>query len=160
MAYGIKYRFRFWSEHGVLHTVNLLQDGYSGTVTERPLGKAPVIRMQENGAFRSTSCNLTLECQSDGEFADLYTSDPKEFRIDVFRGGTLSAGGTLVWQGFVATEIYAEPDIAPPYDVDITSRRSATCSSISWTRPAYPCPSTAPSRQARLLGHRPRCSTR
>ena len=121
MAYGIKYRFRFWSEHGVLHTVNLLQDGYSGTVTERPLGKAPVIRMQENGAFRSTSCNLTLECRSDGEFADLYTSDPKEFRIDVFRGGTLSAGGTLVWQGFVATEIYAEPDIAPPYDVDITA---------------------------------------
>ena len=121
MAYGIKYRFRFWSEHGVLHTVNLLQDGYSGTVTERPLGKAPVIRMQDNGTFRSTSCNLTLECQVDGEFADLYTSDPREFRIDVFRGGTLSAGGELVWQGFVATEIYAEPDIAPPYDVDITA---------------------------------------
>ena len=121
MAYGIKYRFRFWSEHGVLHTVNLLQDGYSGTVTERPLGKAPVIRMQDNGTFRSTSCNLTLECQVDSEFADLYTSDPREFRIDVFRGGTLSAGGELVWQGFVATEIYAEPDIAPPYDVDITA---------------------------------------
>ena len=121
MAYGIKYRFRFWSEHGVLHTVNLLQDGYSGTVTERPLGKAPVIRMQDNGTFRSTSCNLTLECQVDGEFADLYTSAPREFRIDVFRGGTISAGGEMVWQGFVATEIYAEPDVAPPYDVDITA---------------------------------------
>ena len=121
MAYGIKYRFRTWSEHGVLYTVNLLQDGYTGSVTERPLGKSPVIRMQDNGCFRSTSCNLTLECNVDGEFAELYTCNPREFRIDVFRGGSVDGGGTLVWSGFVATEIYAEPDIAPPYDVSITA---------------------------------------
>ncbi|MBQ2101929.1 MAG: hypothetical protein II479_00005, partial [Bacteroidales bacterium] len=121
MAYGIKYRFRFYSEHGVLHTVNISKDGYSGSVTERPLGKAPVIRMQDGTPFRSTSCNLVLECRTDGEFAELYTSNPKEFQVDVFRGGTLNSGGTLVWEGFVATEIYSEPDIAPPYDVAVTA---------------------------------------
>ena len=121
MAYGIKYRFRTWSVHGVLYTVNLLKNGWSGSVTERPLGGSPVIRMQENGQFRATSCNLKLECQTDGEFAELYTSDPNEFQVQVFRGGDLSGGGELVWTGFVATEIYAEPDIAPPYDVDITA---------------------------------------
>ena len=42
MPEGVKYRFRFYSEHGVLHTVNIWKDGYSGSVTERPLGKAPV----------------------------------------------------------------------------------------------------------------------
>lgn len=118
MAYGIKYRFKFESVHGVDYTVNLLEDGYDGSVTTRPLGKAPVIRMQENGCFRSTSCNLTLECQVDGEFAELYTSDPLQFRIDVFRGDGV---GTLIWSGFVATEIYSEPDIYPPYDVDVTA---------------------------------------
>ena len=121
MAYGIKYRFRTWSVHGVLYTVNLLKNGWSGSVTERPLGGSPVIRMQENGQFRATSCNLKLECQTDGEFAELYTSDPNEFQVQVFRGGSLSGGGVQIWGGFVATEIYAEPDIAPPYDVDITA---------------------------------------
>ena len=118
MAYGIKYRFKFESAHGVDYTVNLLEDGYEGSIITRPLGKAPVIRMQENGCFRSTSCNLTLECQVDGEFAELYTSDPLQFRIDVFRGDGV---GTLIWSGFVAAEIYSEPDIYPPYDVAVTA---------------------------------------
>lgn len=121
MAYGIKYQFRLESIHGVLYTVNLLQDGFNGTPMVRPLGKSPVIRMQENGPFRTTSCDLTFECQVDGEFADLYTSDPREFQVDVFRGGTVGVGGSLIWTGFVATELYAEPDIAPPYDVNITA---------------------------------------
>lgn len=121
MVYGIKYKFRFDSANGVLYTVNLLKDGYSGDVTVRPLGKSPVIRMQEDGVFRATSCNLVLECQTDGEFAELYTSDPLKYRIDIFRGGTIGVAGTKIWSGFVATEIYSEPDIAPPYDVNITA---------------------------------------
>lgn len=121
MAYGIKYIFRFDSENGVQYTVNLLKDGFSGSATIRPLGKTPVVRMQESGPFRATSCNLVLECQTDGEFAELYTSDPLQYRVDIFRGGSMGVGGTLIWSGFVATELYSEPDIAPPYDVSITA---------------------------------------
>ena len=121
MAYGIKYRFRFDSENGVLYTVNILKDGYSGSITDRPLGKSPVIRMQESGPFRATSCNLVLECQSDGEFAEFYTSDPLQYMVQVFRGGVIGSGGVLIWSGFIATEIYSEPDIAPPYDVSVTA---------------------------------------
>lgn len=121
MAYGIKYQFRLESIHGVLYTVNLLQDGFSGTPTVRPLGKSPLIRMQENDPFRTTSCDLTFECLVDGEFAELYTSDPREFQVNVYRGGSIGVGGSLIWTGFVATELYAEPDIAPPYDVNITA---------------------------------------
>lgn len=115
MAYGAKYKFSFEDVHGVTYEVRLLEDGYSGTVTWRALGAAPVIRMQESGAFRATSCELTLECQVDGEFAFLYTSDPRQYKITVYRGSH------LIWQGFVVTEIYSEPDIAPPYDVRVTA---------------------------------------
>ncbi len=121
MAYGVKYKFRFESDNGVLYVVNLLEDGYSGGVTVRPLGRSPVISMKDNAPFRSTSCDLTLECQTEGEFAQLYTSNPQQFRVDVFRGGTMGIGGEIIWTGFVATEIYAEPEIAPPYDVDVTA---------------------------------------
>ena len=119
MAYGTKYRFRFDNIHGVGYEVLLMERNYDGTVTDRPLGASPVIRMQDSGPFRSTCCELTLECQADvqgvGEFAFLYTSDPQKYKVVV------NVGQVMIWQGFVATEIYSEPDIAPPYDVRVTA---------------------------------------
>ena len=114
MAYYIKYRFKFVDIHGTTYEVRLREQNYDGEVIDRPLGAAPVIRMQESGAFRTTCCDLVLECQVDGEYASLFTSDPRKYRVDVYRGG-------VIWEGFVATEIYSEPDIAPPYDVRITA---------------------------------------
>ena len=115
MAYGTKYRFKFQNSNGVVYEVRLEERNYSGTVTDRPLGGAPVIHMQESGAFRSTSVDLTLECQVDGEFSFLYTSDPQKYKVLIYQNTH------LLWQGFVATEIYSEPDIAPPYDVKVTA---------------------------------------
>ena len=115
MAFVVKYRFKFDSWNGMENTVTISQDGYSGDAIERPLGSAPVIRMQESGPFHATSCALSLECHVDGEFATLYTSNPKEYRVDIYRGST------DVWSGFIATEIYSEPHIAPPYDVKVTA---------------------------------------
>lgn len=115
MAYGTKYEFEFENIHGVVYDIRIQKRNYSGTITHRPLGSAPVIRMQENGPFRSTSCELTIECQLDGEYAELYTSDPQEYKVLVYNNTI------LIWEGFVATELYSEPDIAPPYDVKVTA---------------------------------------
>jgi hypothetical protein len=70
MAYGIKYKFRFEGTHDT-YEVQLLENGYYGNATKRPLGAAPVIHMQESDPFRATSLDLTLECQTDGEYVDL-----------------------------------------------------------------------------------------
>ena len=118
MAYGVKYRFQFVG--GITYRVDLSEDGYSGSVTTRPLGKAPVIRMQDSDSIRGTSCDLVLECQSDGEFVDLYTTNPFQYKVEVYMIDGRNAAWRL-WNGFVATEIYSEPDIAPPYDVRITA---------------------------------------
>ena len=116
MAYGLKYKFKFEATHGIIYEVRLLEDGFSGTAKQRPLGKAPVIHMQENGPFRATSVDLVLECQDDGEYVDLYTSDPRQYKVQIYRGTT-----SVIWEGFIATELYSEPDIAPPYDVKVTA---------------------------------------
>jgi len=121
MAYATKYQFSFFSGNGVYYLVDILKDGYTGAPIERKLGKTPVIRMQDSDPFRPTSCNLVLECAVDGEFAELYTSNPFQYRVDIYRGGSPVELGYKIWTGFVATEIYAEPDIAPPYDVSITA---------------------------------------
>ena len=116
-SYGTKYQFRYNSIHGVEYIIQIAEDGYSGSVINRPLGAAPVLHMQESGVFRATSLGLTLECQVDGEFASFYTSNPLQYKVYVFRGGN----STPLWQGYLATELYAEPDIAPPYDVKVTA---------------------------------------
>ena len=115
MAFGIKYRFKLQSLHGVEYTVNILKDGYSGSVITRPLGKAPVLTKNTNGNIHSTTLDLVLECQTDGEFAEFYTTDPGEFLVALFKNNT------QIWQGALVTELYSAPEIAPPYDVKITA---------------------------------------
>lgn len=95
--------------------IEVLKDGYSGTVTQRALGSAPVLRQQYSGGVAGTSLAFTPECLTDGEFSQFYTSDAKEFQVDLYRSST------KIWSGFIVPELYSEPDIAPPYDVNITA---------------------------------------
>ena len=115
MAYGVKYRFRVESIHGVTYAVTIAQDGYSGAIIDRPLGKAPVLKKSNNGNICSTSLDLVLECHTDGEYAEFYSTDPHEFIANLFRGNT------LIWSGFLVTESYSAPEIAPPYDVKVVA---------------------------------------
>lgn len=115
MAYGIKYQFVLESIHGVEYTVNILKDGYSGSVIKRHLGKAPVLRKSNSGNIQSTTLDVDVECTTDGEFAEFYTTTPGDFNVALFKGNT------QIWQGTLVTELYSAPEIAPPYDVRITA---------------------------------------
>ncbi|MCR5408134.1 MAG: hypothetical protein K6E61_03410 [Bacteroidales bacterium] len=115
MAFATKYLFKFNSSHGVEHQIHIQKDGYSGAVIQRPLGRSPKLVKKKNGPICGTSLELYAECHVDGEFAEMYTSNPKEWKVLLYRGGT------LVWEGFVSPELYSEPSIAPPYDVQIVA---------------------------------------
>lgn len=113
MAYGVLYEFHRTSTNGADMLINISQKGYSGAVKKRALGRAPVIKRDNNGHIYGTSCELYAECLVDGEFSHLYTSDAYEYKVEVYKNNT------LLWAGFVSPELYSEPDIAPPYDVQI-----------------------------------------
>lgn len=115
MAYGAKWEFTFNSNNGVTTIIRVSKDGYSGSKTSRPLGKAPVIKMSKNGNIKTTSLSFDCECKVDGEFSEFYTTNPREFKVEVFRWNT------VVFTGFLVTEIFAEPLIAPPYDVSVNA---------------------------------------
>ena len=116
MAYGLKYSFKFEATHDLTYEVRILERDFSGTAVQRPLGSAPVIHMQEADPIRATSVDLVLECQTDGEYVDLYSLDPRQYKVEIYRGTA-----SKIWEGFIATELYSEPDIAPPYDVRVTA---------------------------------------
>ena len=113
MAYGVLYEFHRTSTNGADMLITISQKGYSGAVKKRALGRAPVIKRDNNGHIYGTSCELYAECLVDGEFSHLYTSDAYEYKVEVYKNNT------LLWAGFVSPELYSEPDIAPPYDVQI-----------------------------------------
>ena len=115
MAYGVKYRFKFESVDGVEWTIDVLKDGYSGSILNRAMGGAPCLRKDMDGCIQGTSLDFIAECAVDGEFQEFSTSDPFAFQVKLYHG--LS----LVWQGYVTPEIYRAPEIAPPYDVNITA---------------------------------------
>ena len=113
MAYGVLYEFRRISNNGADMLITISQKDYNGEVKKRALGRAPVIKRDNNGHIYGTSCELYAECLVDGEFSHLYTSDAYEYKVEVYKNNT------LIWMGYVSPELYSEPDIAPPYDVQI-----------------------------------------
>jgi len=115
MAYQIKYLFRFESANHTTREIHVLKDGYTGDPIHRRLGRAPVLKKNDGGVIRGTSLEFYAECSVDQEFIEFYTSDPKEYRVDLY------AGETLLWQGYITPELYSEPDIAPPYDVQVVA---------------------------------------
>lgn len=115
MAYGKIYEFIFESSNGADVKIEVLKNGYSGSSIQRPLGGAPVLRQQLSGGVAGSSLSFTPECHVDGEFSQFYTTDAKEFQVNLYRNSS------LIWSGFIVPELYSEPDIAPPYDVNITA---------------------------------------
>lgn len=112
-SYRNIYQFSIVSQNGDDVDIFILKKNYAGVVQQRPLGRAPILKRERNGNVLGTSLEIFAECRVDGEFAQLYTSSADEFLVEVYRNQVLQ------WSGFVSPELYSEPDIAPPYDVQI-----------------------------------------
>jgi hypothetical protein len=112
-SYGIIYEFLFSDINGDDVNIFILKKNYTGSRTQRAVGRAPMLKRERNGSILGTSLEIYAECKIDGEFAELYTSSADEFRVNVYKSRN------LIWQGYISPELYSEPDIAPPYDVQI-----------------------------------------
>ena len=112
MAYGRKYTTYYKRRSGGTTTIDILKNGYSGSVTTLTAdlnaleiefaGDVENIYASTVGTgavIRVIATPLTL--------TELFTADPQEFIVKIYNGGT---GTNLVWQGFVSPEIYGEGD--------------------------------------------------
>lgn len=115
MAYGLKYYFRFRAANGDDMYIGIFKRDYTGVSVQRAMGQAPVLRREKNDNIWGSSLELYPECRVDQEFSELYTSDPYEWKVEVRN----ESEQEVVWTGYVSPELYSEPDVAPPYDVQI-----------------------------------------
>lgn len=117
MAYGLKYYFRFQAVNGDDMYIGLFKRDYTGVSVQRAMGQAPVLRREKNDNIWGSSLELYPECIVDQEFSELYTSDPYEWKVELRN----ESEQEVVWTGYVSPELYSEPDVAPPYDVQIVA---------------------------------------
>ena len=115
MAYAVHYRFKWRSAKDNVYKIEILENNYSGSVVQRPLGGAPQLRRNKNGNICGTSLEFQAQALVDGELASLYSVSATAYRVDLYQNST------RIWQGFITPELYSEPYIAPPYNVKVTA---------------------------------------
>lgn len=116
MAYALKYILSFFSERNNDYRIEILQDGYSGQAVTKCLGVPPILSIEDgDGRIKGSSLTFSVQADTEGELAGLYTTNNKKFRADLYRNGQ------LYWQGYLLPELYSENYIDPPFDVSVTA---------------------------------------
>lgn len=116
MPYGIRYRIAYKRKGGGVTTIDIRDKSYdSDSITTLIASGTPLTIINEGDAndiyvpvigsgavIKVYATPLTLR--------PLFTNDPQKFKVQIYHG---NSGTTLVWQGFVNSEIYSESYSTP-----------------------------------------------
>ena len=123
MAYGVKYRLTFSDVLGNDKKLEILKDGYTGSVLDIEASNNPVVVTWENdndfyNPIIGSNCTINLKVTDDTQYDDFYKFNEKEYLVKVFYK---DAGNTfqLYWQGYIVTDTYRQVVTTTPYDIQI-----------------------------------------
>lgn len=107
MAFAIKYKLQFEDEESNTHVVDLLEDGFSGTITELNGSGEPFSvnypKTSKISFKRGSGCDINLLSETDRQLLDLYTIDMFGLQIRHYINSSLN------WCGYLNSELYNEP---------------------------------------------------
>lgn len=113
----LKLRSRY---KGVLWRVEISERGYAGPSEEMAFdGGTPLqITWEKRGdefyvPVKASEATINILCKENFHYLALFTSDPRYFRVSIFRNRQ------LYWRGYVTSDLYSENFTAPPYTVTI-----------------------------------------
>lgn len=116
MSYGVRYILSLLSDRGNDIRIEILEKGFLGTPEQKSLGGAPSLVVEEaDGGIKGSSLAMAIQADVEGELKNLYTTDNRKFRVDLYRNST------LYWQGYLMPELYSENYVDPPFDVSVTA---------------------------------------
>ena len=116
MSYGVRYILSLLSDRGNDIRIEILEKGFSGTPEQKSLGSAPSLVVEEaDGGIKGSSIAMAIQADVEGELKNLYTTDNRKFRVDLYRNSA------LYWQGYLMPELYSENYVDPPFDISVTA---------------------------------------
>lgn len=121
----MSFKLRYWAElrskyKEVFWRVEIAERGYIGSAEEMAFdGSNPLqITWEKRGdeffvPVKGSEATINILCTSNFHYINLFTSDPRKFRVSIYRNAK------LYWRGYVVADLYSEKFTAPPYQVSI-----------------------------------------
>ncbi len=121
MAFGLKYYAELRSKHKELFwRVEIAERGFVGNTEPMTFcADTPIsITWEKRGdeffvPVKASEASISVMCFSNFHYLCLFTSDPRKFRVSIYRNTK------LYWRGYVVADLYSESFTAPPYPVTI-----------------------------------------
>ena len=106
--FGLRYFAQLRSKYkGVFWRVEIAERDYSGTSEEMEFaGGSPLSITWENRGdefyvpVKASEATINVMCRDNFHFIGLFTSDPRKFRVSIYRNTV------LYWRGFVVADLY------------------------------------------------------
>lgn len=122
MSFGVKYRHEFYDHFGNKIKVDILNDGYSGAVTELT-GSGDPLRIhwlgednQIDTVIIGSIATLSVASLTNEQYVSIFTGKNREWMMKVYISTTPPAGSyVLIWQGYIDNADYKEPYVYIPY---------------------------------------------
>lgn len=120
-VFGLKYYAEMRSKYqGILWRAEIAQRGYTGSSEEMTFsGTSPVkVTWERRGddfftPVKASEASINILCKDNFHYLGLFTSDPREYRMSLYRNNH------LFWRGFIVADLYTEKFAAPPYEVTV-----------------------------------------
>jgi hypothetical protein len=121
-SYGEYKYLNFCDDENTPISIKVFKKNYNGVSSDLGYGgAAPVILSYKNtgddkfSPIRGLECKLTLTSITDFSLQQFYTSDEREYRLEVLKAGKLK------FKGFITPSDAQEEFIAPPYDLTLNA---------------------------------------
>jgi hypothetical protein len=110
MSYGIKYRTSYKRRSGGTTTIDILENGFSGSITGLT-GDSNTLTISTSGEINNiytptigsgASIKLLVPPLT---MTSLFTTDPQRYQVKCYNG---TSGTNLFWAGYVSTGLYSE----------------------------------------------------
>lgn len=108
MAYGILYRTSWYDLEGISKRLDILEDGYTGSIINVQSNQDPVMLAWDADSdnkypiFKSSSMDIFLLSPSRLYFRNLFTSNKFKYKVHYY------IADTTVWTGYLLSDLYTE----------------------------------------------------
>lgn len=124
MAYGVKFRLEFSDDNEKGKKIEILKDGYTGSVLSLVGTSEPVtIEWQGDDDFYNpiigSTCKINLFDTDDTNYDDFYSADEREYKIRISYKDDLDAYQTY-WEGWLLVDQFQEAVLTKPYQITLS----------------------------------------
>lgn len=124
-TYGTKYLSEYQTNNGTTTRIEIQPKGYVGSVIEKCITDVFFRFGNNNSDVRETiigsSLDFRLPVETDAEFNEFLTADLRGFRVNYYRGYVDSVTYDFKWVGYLTTDVFEEPHLAPNYLISLTA---------------------------------------